>query len=99
MPASATSPATFSTLPRESKRQFLRTRDNPWGYYDRELTKEKRDKKEIFDIGPDVGSTVLGHAPFVGTNADSPTEPAAFAGAIHDYFEARHRARQPAGRC
>jgi isopenicillin N synthase-like dioxygenase len=41
--------------PREAKRTHLRTRDNPWGYYDRELTKEQRDRKEVFDIGPDAG--------------------------------------------
>ena len=38
----------FFALPREAKRQSLRTPDNPWGYYDRELTKNVRDKKEVF---------------------------------------------------
>jgi isopenicillin N synthase-like dioxygenase len=42
----------FFALPRESKRAYLRSVDNPWGYYDRELTKNARDKKEVFDIGP-----------------------------------------------
>ena len=40
--------------PSADKRALSRSRDNPWGYYDRELTKNRRDKKEIFDIGPDV---------------------------------------------
>ena len=40
--------------PATDKRALSRSRDNPWGYYDRELTKNRRDKKEIFDIGPDV---------------------------------------------
>lgn len=40
--------------PAPDKRALSRSRDNPWGYYDRELTKNRRDKKEIFDIGPDV---------------------------------------------
>jgi isopenicillin N synthase-like dioxygenase len=31
------------------KRRILRTRDKPLGYYDRELTKRKRDLKEVFD--------------------------------------------------
>ncbi len=38
--------------PAADKRALSRSRDNPWGYYDRELTKNRRDKKEIFDIGP-----------------------------------------------
>lgn len=33
----------------EVKRQVLRTEDIPLGYYDRELTKRKRDLKEVFD--------------------------------------------------
>jgi isopenicillin N synthase-like dioxygenase len=40
--------------PAADKRALSRTRANPWGYYDRELTKNRRDKKEIFDIGPDA---------------------------------------------
>lgn len=40
------------------KRDLSRTAANPWGYYDRELTKNLRDKKEIFDIGPDVAGPV-----------------------------------------
>jgi len=35
------------------KQALSRTLDNPWGYYDRELTKNLRDRKEIFDFGPD----------------------------------------------
>lgn len=40
----------FFRLPRDSKVSILRTRDNPWGYYDNELTKNQRDKKEVFDF-------------------------------------------------
>lgn len=36
------------------KRQCLRTEERHWGWYDRELTKNRRDHKEIFDIGPDA---------------------------------------------
>jgi isopenicillin N synthase-like dioxygenase len=32
------------------KESLLRTRDNPWGYYNNELTKNQRDKKEVFDF-------------------------------------------------
>ena len=40
----------FFALPRERKRAILRTFENPMGYFDRELTKQKRDQKEIFDF-------------------------------------------------
>jgi len=39
----------FFALPVETKETILRTRDNPWGYYNNELTKNQRDKKEVFD--------------------------------------------------
>ena len=35
------------------KETLLRTRENPWGYYNNELTKNKRDKKEVFDFTSD----------------------------------------------
>ena len=77
----------FFALPREAKRRYLRTLENPWGYYDRELTKERRDKKEVFDFGPDiVDASVLG-APFVGYTR-LPDQPPGFAAAVRDYFEA-----------
>jgi isopenicillin N synthase-like dioxygenase len=40
----------FFSQPREIKRQILRTESVPLGYYDRELTKQKRDLKEVFDF-------------------------------------------------
>lgn len=39
----------FFRLPRSTKESILRTRENPWGYYNNELTKNRRDKKEVFD--------------------------------------------------
>jgi isopenicillin N synthase-like dioxygenase len=48
----------FFAMSRAKKRALSRTALNPWGYYDRELTKNLRDKKEIFDIGPEVGGPV-----------------------------------------
>jgi len=42
----------FFALPLEAKRAVSRSEDNPWGFYDRELTKNRRDWKEIFDFGP-----------------------------------------------
>ncbi len=41
--------ARFFGQPREYKRRILRTDSLPLGYYDRELTKRKRDLKEVFD--------------------------------------------------
>ena len=43
----------FFNLPHEEKRQLSRTEKNPWGYFDQELTKNKQDWKEIFDLGLD----------------------------------------------
>jgi isopenicillin N synthase-like dioxygenase len=41
----------FFALSSDAKRGVERTVENPWGYYDRELTKNVRDWKEIFDCG------------------------------------------------
>ena len=41
----------FFARTRAEKARILRTRSNVWGYYDRELTKNTRDWKEIFDVG------------------------------------------------
>ena len=69
---------TFFARPREEKRRCLRSRDNPWGYYDRELTKEQRDRKEIFDIGPDATLQDLpSDDPFAGATP-WPEQPANF---------------------
>ncbi len=43
------SAAFFDQTP-ETKREVLRTESIPLGYYDRELTKRKRDLKEVFDF-------------------------------------------------
>jgi isopenicillin N synthase-like dioxygenase len=56
---------TFFAAPKAAKRALSRSRENPWGFYDRELTKNARDKKEIFDIGPDAGGA-LAEGPFRG---------------------------------
>ncbi|MDH3221568.1 MAG: hypothetical protein OEO19_18705 [Gammaproteobacteria bacterium] len=37
-------------LPLEEKMGIVRTRENPWGFYNNELTKNQRDKKEVFDF-------------------------------------------------
>jgi isopenicillin N synthase-like dioxygenase len=40
----------FFSLPVEVKETIMRTRENPWGFYNSELTKNQRDKKEVFDF-------------------------------------------------
>jgi isopenicillin N synthase-like dioxygenase len=42
-------------LPAAQKQAMLRSAGNPWGFFDRELTKNQRDWKEIYDFGPDDG--------------------------------------------
>ena len=42
--------ADFFAAPREERLAILRTEARPLGYYDRELTKQKRDLKEVFDF-------------------------------------------------
>jgi isopenicillin N synthase-like dioxygenase len=41
-----------------AKREILRTADNPWGYFDQELTKNTRDWKEVYDFGPADGEMI-----------------------------------------
>lgn len=40
----------FFDTDRSIKTEIMRDLDNPMGYYDRELTKRKRDNKEVFDF-------------------------------------------------
>ncbi|MCH2173605.1 hypothetical protein MK489_22750 [Myxococcota bacterium] len=48
----------FFSLPAEVKHRCERTAENHWGYYERELTKNIRDWKELFDVGPAVGQCI-----------------------------------------
>ncbi|HZD53825.1 MAG TPA: 2OG-Fe(II) oxygenase family protein [Woeseiaceae bacterium] len=49
----------FFAQPTNVKRRISRTADNPWGFYDQELTKNTRDWKEVYDFGPaDDGAIV-----------------------------------------
>jgi isopenicillin N synthase-like dioxygenase len=48
----------FFALPIEAKHAIARTAENPWGFYDRELTKHARDWKQIFDYGPADGGVL-----------------------------------------
>ena len=62
-------------LPDPVKQQMRRSRDNAWGYYDEELTKNRPDWKEIFDYGAerDPGRPAPAHSD--GTNRWPPGEP------------------------
>ena len=54
----------FFSLPKPRKRAVERTARNTWGFYDRELTKNRRDWKEIFDVGPaETEGPLAGSAP------------------------------------
>jgi len=46
----------FFALDAATKHSISRTAENAWGYYDRELTKNTHDWKEIFDVGPATGA-------------------------------------------
>ncbi len=39
----------FFHQPIDIRQSILRSKENPWGYYNNELTKNQRDKKEVFD--------------------------------------------------
>ena len=45
----------FFALPDAEKQAISRTAQNPWGFFDRELTKNTRDWKQIYDYGPGSG--------------------------------------------
>ena len=68
----------FFSLPVHAKQTVSRTIDNPFGYYDRELTKNLRDRKEIFDYAPDEST------PW-------PLSPPQFQAILEDYALACHR--------
>jgi len=49
----------FFALPAPDKDAIRRTAENAWGFYDQELTKNRRDWKEIFDVGPEIAFGAL----------------------------------------
>lgn len=49
----------FFAQPQVAKRAISRTAENPWGFFDRELTKNTRDWKQIYDYGPPDGGALL----------------------------------------
>jgi isopenicillin N synthase-like dioxygenase len=69
----------FFALPAMLKREISRTADNPWGFYDHELTKNTLDWKEIYDYGPADGASMVPQWPRA-----MPT----FKHAVHAYYGA-----------
>lgn len=73
---------TFFASPMPDKQAIARSADNPWGFYDRELTKNTRDWKQIYDYGPPDGENLLAQWPA--------TQPA-FRTAVLAYYAACER--------
>ncbi len=73
----------FFALPEKNKLSIERTADNPWGFYDRELTKNVRDWKQIFDIGPDTED-----GPFAGASTPWPEQLPGFRNTMEAYSAA-----------
>ena len=76
----------FFALPRRQKLAVERTATNSWGFYDRELTKNIPDWKEIFDIGPPATG-----GPMAGAVPQWPAEPAAFRPAMETFAREAER--------
>jgi isopenicillin N synthase-like dioxygenase len=72
----------FFALPIEEKLKILRSRDNPWGFYHNELTKNQRDKKQVFDF------TREGRDPIYGKSNRWPEDQAQFKATMQTYFDA-----------
>ncbi len=49
----------FFRQPTARKREISRTVQNPWGFFDHELTKNHLDWKEVFDYGPQYGDVLV----------------------------------------
>ncbi len=49
----------FFAQPLAAKHAILRTAENPWGFYDRELTRHTPDWKQIYDVGPPSGDAIV----------------------------------------
>ncbi len=53
----------FFSLPPSAKHAVMRSAENPWGFYDRELTQRTRDWKQIYDYGPPDGGAIVPQLP------------------------------------
>lgn len=79
----------FFGQPAPAKKQLERSASNPWGYYDKELTKNRQDWKEILDIGPSAGTNAKGTAtqPFPNAKAQWPEQIQGFQPLMQTYME------------
>ncbi len=75
----------FFALPVAAKRAIERTETNPWGWFDRELTKNRRDWKEIFDFGPPIA-----RGPLAGSQPQFPAELPDFRAFLEGWFATCH---------
>ncbi len=71
----------FFALPTEQKLKVLRSKENPWGFYNNELTKNQRDKKEVFDF------TRAGVDPIYRQQNRWPAGEERFKSTLRDYFD------------
>jgi len=76
----------FFNLPRNAKLAIERTQNNAWGFFDRELTKNVRDWKEIFDFGP-----VAEHGPMKGSVPQWPTGMPEFRAVMEAFYSEAQR--------
>ena len=67
----------FFNLPTAAKHSVIRTEKNHWGYYDKELTKNRLDCKEIYDYGQSFGDSL---------QSQLPSDPPNFEQALKAYF-------------
>ncbi|MDJ0778992.1 MAG: 2-oxoglutarate and iron-dependent oxygenase domain-containing protein [Gammaproteobacteria bacterium] len=72
----------FFHQPLAAKLEVERSRENPWGFYHRELTKNQRDKKEVFDF------TRAGVDPIYRQRNRWPAKPAGFESTMMNYLDA-----------
>ena len=73
----------FFAQPADAKQAIVRTADNAWGFFDQELTKNVRDCKEIFDVGPAEPS-----GPLAGSIPQWPGDLAGFKETILEHYAA-----------
>jgi isopenicillin N synthase-like dioxygenase len=76
---------TFFRQPSTIKNRIRRSANNAWGYFDAELTKNRRDWKEIIDIGPAVST-----GPLAGSSPQWPGLPG-FRDTMEQLSDAMHR--------
>lgn len=72
----------FFHQPLDNKLKVERSRQNPWGFYHRELTKNQRDKKEVFDY------TRSGLDPIYQQQNRWPAKPEGFEATMMQYLDA-----------